>query len=247
MVLLSSVRILSVIDCNGQGRKLIHMEIKKPDEPIPEHDKSVDTHTPTLDTQRRRSNPSKTPVGIRAAYIGSIIGGIVTVVCTITTGVIAYNTSKAQVTVNNFNSNVTTNITEIRKEITGVKEAITELYKRTKTEVIRCTASNKLSYVHKDDGANIALLRLDHVPIPESVTATSFTGVQAVDKQSILPPWMELVDNIVCVTWGTGVDYTNFSYCITYVIDPNRSNVVGKIDFVNGVLVLDGLPRLRFP
>ena len=129
-------------------------------------------------------------------------------------------------------------VTEVKKEVADIREMVDELYKRTRIEQIQSTDTNRMWFLQKKDGAHVTVMRLEQPPIPQSLSALAFHG----DSPSIpiLPLSMNFYRNIITVVWlPSATKYQNMSYNVTYVVDPNSSNVYDKVEIHDDILTLD--------
>jgi len=126
--------------------------------------------------------------------------------------------------------NTTVNdIVQVKKEIAGIRETIVEMYKRTTFEYIRSMDTNRLWFFDKPDGGHITFVRLEHCPIHQSISAMAQGS--DVGQIPLVPNSINPFGNILGITWGASVnDYSNYSYAITYVIDPDMTNLLDKAE-----------------
>ncbi len=136
-------------------------------------------------------------------------------------------------------------VTEVKKEVADIREMITGLYDRTRTETVRPGESNRLWYVEKKDGAHVTVLRLEQAFLRQSVSVVAFGKGQQIP---ILPTSLTSYRNILTIPWDSAApSYTAMSYIVTYTLDPNNTNLYDRIAIQEDSLLLDEQLRVTFP
>jgi hypothetical protein len=125
-------------------------------------------------------------------------------------------------------------ITKVEKEIANIKEAINQLYSRLRVEVFRPSQvgdqfcgwaySNKASWV---------ALRLHGCPVQGSVQ-----GIW--DNRPLYPTSMRTFENVLVYVFEGSETPTNKIFSVSYMLDPDRTNLFRRLDVRDDTLYIDG-------
>lgn len=124
----------------------------------------------------------------------------------------------------------------IRKQqerLANVETLVTDIYSRTRIETFRAIDTNAICFIEKTDGGLVAVMKLSHCPIRESIQ-----GMYG--NTPLRPTSYKLLDNVLATVWKAGSSFTDDVYTVTYVIDPRNTNHCSRLEVRNSNVFLDG-------
>jgi hypothetical protein len=135
-------------------------------------------------------------------------------------------------------------VTDVRKEITDVRSLVREFFDRTRIENIQASDTNRLFFYEKADGAQIIGVRLENCPMEKSISGTARSD--ALGQIPLIASSMMPVSNFIFIKWSHASRCTNFSYTISYVINPDKTNHYESAAVKGQILYLDNRPIMHF-